>query len=252
MDTRVGGMGQTSGEETVLKVQGVHAGYGPIRILQGIDLEIRQGEVVGLLGANGAGKTTLARVVGGWCDIYEGTVEFNGLDMHAWAPYKRARHGLAHVLEGRHLIPNQTVIQNLELPLMWRGLDEAERRERIQRIFDMFPRLLERRLQYTGNLSGGEQQMVAVGRALLLEPKVLILDEPSSGLAPLIVQAIFKKIREFNEELNISILLIEQNVKLAVKIVDRAYVLQNGSIGAQGNITTLLSDERVRTMYMGI
>src|SRR5690606_15051722 len=105
MDTRDGGMEQASGEKAVLKVQGVHAGYGPIRILHGIDLEIRQGEVVSLLGANGAGKTTLARVVGGWCDIYEGAVEFNGLDMHAWAPYKRARHGLAHVLEGRHLIP---------------------------------------------------------------------------------------------------------------------------------------------------
>ncbi|MCC6622591.1 MAG: ABC transporter ATP-binding protein [Deltaproteobacteria bacterium] len=235
--------------EALLRVEGVRAGYGNIEALHGIDLEVRRGEIVCLIGANGAGKTSTLMTICGCVKARAGRVWFDGRDVTGVPSDKIVRLGLAQSPEGRKIFPRLTVAENLEMGAFIRK-DKAGIGKDIERVYGLFPILGERRAQAGGTLSGGEQQMLAVGRAMMSRPKLLLLDEPSLGLAPLIVLKIFEVIKTLNAE-GTTVLLVEQNARMALKTSHRGYVLETGSITMSDEAAKLLADPRVQAAYLG-
>jgi len=233
----------------VLEVRDLCAGYGVIQILRGVSLDVGRGEIVALLGSNGAGKSTLNNVLSRITPQTAGSVRFDGEDIHAANPARVVELGLIQVPEGRRIFPNLTVRENLELGSFRRG--RARRAHNLERVGTIFPRLAERWEQLAGSLSGGEQQMLAIGRGLMSEPKLLILDEPSLGLSPLLVETMFALIQRINEE-GLSILLVEQNVMQSLAIAHRGYVLENGAIALAGRASELLENPNLKRSYFGI
>ncbi|PIT76157.1 ABC transporter ATP-binding protein [Limnohabitans sp. B9-3] len=233
----------------LLTLEGLRAGYGAVEVLRGVDLHIAPGELVALLGSNGAGKTTLNSVVSGLVPAWSGRVLFDGQDLTG-AHYRRVvQAGLIQVPEGRKVFPNLSVLENLELGAFTRA--RARRVENLVRVFDTFPRLRERQAQLAGTMSGGEQQMLAIGRGLMAEPKLLILDEPSLGLSPLLVEEMFALIAQLRAG-GLAVLLVEQNVGQSLEIADRAYVMENGSIRFSGTSAELLASDTLRQAYLGV
>ncbi len=233
----------------LLTLEGLRAGYGAVEVLRGVDLHIAPGELVALLGSNGAGKTTLNSVVSGLVPTWSGRVLFDGQDLTG-AHYRRVvQAGLIQVPEGRKVFPNLSVLENLELGAFTRA--RARRAENLVRVFDTFPRLRERQSQLAGTMSGGEQQMLAIGRGLMAEPKLLILDEPSLGLSPLLVEEMFALIAQLRAG-GLAVLLVEQNVGQSLEIADRAYVMENGSIRFSGTSAELLASDTLRQAYLGV
>jgi branched-chain amino acid transport system ATP-binding protein len=235
--------------ETVLDLEGVHTFYGTIEALKGISLEVGEGEIVTLIGANGAGKSTTLRSINGLNHPRSGTIRFMGQDITRTPPHEIVKRGVSQSPEGRKLFPRMTVLENLEMGAFQRR-DHAEIRGDLERVFELFPRLAERKTQKAGTLSGGEQQMCAIGRAMMARPRLLMLDEPSMGLAPIFVQRIFETILEINKQ-GTPILLVEQNALMALDVADRGYVLQTGTIVLEGEAKALREDEGVRKTYLG-
>lgn len=233
----------------VIKLQDIETSYGEIRALKGISLEVQAGEIVTLIGSNGAGKTTTLRTISGQLKPRNGQVFFKDESIEKKPPHEIAALGIAHVPEGRKIFPRLTVEENLEMGA-FRIKDQNVIKKNMRKAFDLFPRLEERRKQKGGTLSGGEQQMLAMGRALMSEPSILLLDEPSMGLAPLLVDHIFKVIQELNDE-GMTILLVEQNALKALKIAHRGYVLQTGTVVLNGPGEELLNNELVKEAYLG-
>jgi branched-chain amino acid transport system ATP-binding protein len=233
----------------VLRLEGVEAGYGDVTAVRAVSLEVRAGEIVALIGANGSGKTTTLRAVSGLLPLRQGRVELDGRRIDGLGPAAIVAAGVAHVPEGRQLFPTMTVRENLELGART-AEGRARRPETLTRVFALFPRLAERQQQLAGTLSGGEQQMVAIGRALMARPRLLMLDEPSLGLAPVVVGTIFANLGAINRD-GLTILLVEQNVLRALRLSHRAYVLENGTITLAGPSPTLLADERIHRAYLG-
>lgn len=231
----------------MLTVQDLHVNYGAVHALNGVSLTVQDGEIVSLIGANGAGKTTTLRTITGLEKAASGSITFDGVDLRKTEPSKIIAHKLAHVPEGRHIFPTMTVEENLE---MGAYTDPTDQDKTMEEVYQRFPRLRERRRQLAGTLSGGEQQMLAVGRALMGKPKMILMDEPSMGLSPLLVKEIFDIIREVNAQ-GITILLVEQNARMALSISHRAYVLETGTISIQGDAKDLLNDPRVKKAYLG-
>jgi branched-chain amino acid transport system ATP-binding protein len=234
--------------ENVLEVRGLVAGYGRIEVLHGIDLSLARGELVAIVGANGAGKTTLLRAISGLIATSAGTVSLLGRDITADAPERRVREGLAQVLEGRQVFGPLSVQDNLRLGAY---AHRAGLGDRMEEMYALFPALKEKRHQPAGTLSGGQQQMLAMARALMSEPRVLLLDEPSMGLAPLLVRDIFNVIQRLNAR-GIPILLVEQNARAALTIAHEGYVLETGSVVLHAPAADLLQDERVKSAYLGL
>jgi branched-chain amino acid transport system ATP-binding protein len=233
----------------LLAVRGLHAFYGPLQILHGLDFTLDQGSVTCLLGANGAGKTTTLRALCGMIRV-TGTIEFDGVSIAGRTTEDIVRLGVAHVPEGRGTFSRMTVEENLHLGAMTRS-GRAAILEDIERVYRYFPRLSERRGQQAGTLSGGEQQMLAIGRALMLRPKLMLLDEPSFGLAPLLVEETFSILRTLNREEQVSLLLVEQNAALALELADQAYVLETGRLVLSGAARDISSDQNIRRAYLG-
>ena len=233
----------------MLKLNDIHTYYGNIRAVRGISIEVNAGEKVCMIGANGAGKSTTLMTISGVNAPIEGSIEFEGEDITSTSAEQRVTFGISQVPEGRLIFPDMTVLENLELGAYIRK-DTAEIRSDLDKIFGYFPVLGERRKQRGGSLSGGEQQMLAIGRSLMSNPRLLLLDEPSLGLAPLIVKQIFEIIEQINEE-GTTILLVEQNAQLALNVTDRGYVMETGEITIDGTSSDLLADERVRQAYLG-
>ncbi|MGM9628488.1 MAG: ABC transporter ATP-binding protein [Faecousia sp.] len=231
----------------MLEVKDLCVNYGAVHALNGISLTVNDGEIVSLIGANGAGKTTTLRTITGLEKAASGSIVFDGHDLMKTTPSKIISLKLAHVPEGRHIFPQMTVAENLE---MGAYADRTDMSKTMEDVYIRFPRLSERRRQLAGTLSGGEQQMLAVGRALMAKPKMILMDEPSMGLSPLLVKEIFDIIQEVNRQ-GITVLLVEQNAKMALSISDRAYVLETGTISIQGNAAELLNDPRVKKAYLG-
>jgi branched-chain amino acid transport system ATP-binding protein len=234
----------------LLAARGLDLAYGEAAVCRGLCFEIAEGEIVALLGANGAGKSTTLRAVAGVLVPRAGSIVFRGQDITRLPSHARNHLGIALVPEGRHVFPYLTVRENLELGGFQHRRDAAKVRGLIEKIFAMFPRLRERASQNAGTLSGGEQQMLVLGRAMMSEPQLLCLDEPSLGLAPMVVQDIFRTIRAINEA-GVSVLLVEQNARYALETASRGYVLQTGSIIVSGTCAMLRADERVREAYLG-
>lgn len=233
----------------LLRIENLHTYYGHIHALKGINLEVEEGEIVTLIGANGAGKSTTLRTISGLVRPREGQILFNGHLLNQIPAHKIVQIGVCHVPEGRRIFTTLTVMENLMMGAY--TLKDAEAlRENLQRVFDLFPRLAERKNQLGGTLSGGEQQMLTIGRALMSRPRLLLLDEPSLGLAPMLVKAIFETIREINAR-GTTILLVEQNARAALRIAHRAYVLETGQVVLSGPARELMQDERVRKAYLG-
>lgn len=233
----------------MLELKDIHTYYGNIRAVRGISIEVNAGEKVCMIGANGAGKSTTLMTISGVHTPVEGAIYFEGEDITTTSAEQRVSLGISQVPEGRLIFPDMTVLENLELGAYIRN-DTAGIRSDLNRIFDYFPVLAERRRQRGGSLSGGEQQMLAIGRALMSNPRLLLLDEPSLGLAPLIVKQIFEIIQQINEE-GTTILLVEQNAQIALNVTDRGYVMETGEITIAGTSVDLLADERVRQAYLG-
>ena len=233
----------------MLSVQGLYAQYGKIKILHDVSLEVKKGEIVSLIGANGAGKTTFLKVISGLVRATQGEVTFDGRRIENHLPEKISGYGISHVPEGRKVFAKSNVITNLEMGAFNRR-DQSEIKNDIEKYFQMFPVLAERRNQLAGTLSGGEQQMLVIARGLMARPKLLLLDEPSMGLAPFLVNEIFKTIKSLHQE-NISILLVEQNVKKALKITQRAYIMELGKIAYGGLSEHLLHSDEIRKTYLG-
>ena len=231
----------------MLEVKDLHVNYGAVHALNGISLHVDDGEIVSLIGANGAGKTTTLRTITGLEKAASGSVMFDGHDLRKAEPSKIITYKLAHVPEGRHIFPQMTVEENLE---MGAYADPAGMEETMKDVYKRFPRLEERRRQLAGTLSGGEQQMLAVGRALMSRPKVMMMDEPSLGLAPLVVREIFRIIEEVNKK-GVTILLIEQNANMALKTAHTGYVLETGRITMSGSGKELLTNESIKAAYLG-
>jgi len=234
----------------MLKLESVRISYGAIEAVKGVDLEVRAGEVVTIIGANGAGKSTLLKGVAGLEKVAGGRVLIDGKDCTDVPAHRRVGLGVALSPEGRGVFPDQTVRDNLLLGAYTKGTRDPQVEESLQREFKRFPRLKEREHQFAGTLSGGEQQMLAMARALMSRPRLLLLDEPSLGLAPLIIADIFRTIRSLRES-GLTILLVEQMANQALKVADRAYVLETGRITAQGSGRELLNDPKVRAAYLG-
>ena len=233
----------------LLSVENLRAGYGAVEVLRGVDIRISHGELIALLGSNGAGKTTLNAVMSGLLAPRSGRVVFDGEDLTGVHYRRIVQAGLIQVPEGRKVFPNLTVLENLELGAFTRARQRLS--ENIDRVFETFPRLRERMAQLAGTMSGGEQQMLAIGRGLMAEPKLLILDEPSLGLSPLLVEELFTLIAKLRTD-GLAILLVEQNVGQSLDIADRAYVMENGTIRFSGTATELLASDTLRQAYFGV
>ena len=233
----------------LLSVENLRAGYGAVEVLRGVDIRISHGELIALLGSNGAGKTTLNAVMSGLLAPRSGRVIFDGEDLTGVHYRRIVQAGLIQVPEGRKVFPNLTVLENLELGAFARARQRLS--ENIDRVFETFPRLRERMAQLAGTMSGGEQQMLAIGRGLMAEPKLLILDEPSLGLSPLLVEELFTLIAKLRTD-GLAILLVEQNVGQSLDIADRAYVMENGTIRFSGTATELLASDTLRQAYLGV
>jgi branched-chain amino acid transport system ATP-binding protein len=235
---------------TLLQIDSVQAYYGHVHALKGISLNIEAGKIVSLIGANGAGKTTTLRTISGLLRPREGNITFDGKRIDHMPPHEIVLAGLTHAPEGRQVFATLTVEENLSMGAYSLGRDSEAIEENRRRVYDLFPRLAERRNQLAGTLSGGEQQMLAIGRALMARPKLLMLDEPSLGLAPMLVKAIFETIQQINQQ-GVTILLVEQNARAALRLADSGYVLETGRIVLEGPSGDLLKDERVRKAYLG-
>jgi branched-chain amino acid transport system ATP-binding protein len=235
---------------TLLRVDGIEVGYGDLTAVSEVSLEVREGEAVALIGANGAGKTTTLRAVSGLLPLRRGRIEFQGRRLDGLGPAEIVARGIAHVPEGRQLFPTMTVRENLELGARTRAA-RAGRAEMLERVFELFPRLRERRGQLAGTLSGGEQQMCAIGRGLMARPRLLMLDEPSLGLAPVLVKAIFEDLGRINGQ-GITVLLVEQNVLRALHLAHRGYVLENGRMTLSGPRDELLASGHIKQAYLGL
>jgi branched-chain amino acid transport system ATP-binding protein len=235
--------------QPILKLDGVHTFYGTIQALKGISLEVHEGEVVTLIGANGAGKSTTLRSINGLNQPREGTITFQGKNITRRPPHDIVEMGISQSPEGRRLFPHMTVLENLEMGAFQRK-DRSGIREDLDRVYGLFPRLAERKGQRGGTLSGGEQQMCAIGRALMARPKLLMLDEPSMGLAPIFVEKIFEIIGEINQQ-GTTILLVEQNALMALDAAQRGYVLETGKVALTDEAKKLRANEQVRKTYLG-
>jgi branched-chain amino acid transport system ATP-binding protein len=233
---------------SLLEIRGLEVRYGGIRAVKGIDLVVAEGELVCMIGANGAGKSSTLRAVSGLIQSQPGQVKYDGRDLAGVRAHVRARSGLVMVPEGRGIFPQLTVAENLAMGAYARSGPEVEADR--DRMYTLFPRLRERRTQTGGTLSGGEQQMLAIGRALMSRPRLLLLDEPSMGLAPIVVQKIFEVVRDINKA-GVTVLLVEQNANLALQVASRAYVLESGLITLSGPAQDLASDPKVRAAYLG-
>lgn len=234
----------------LLNVENLHVSYGKIKAIKGISLAVNKGEIVTLVGANGAGKTTLLKTISGILAPAEGVITFEGSDLSKIKPFQRVIEGICQAPEGRGIFPGMTVRENLEIGKYGRANGKAEMSDDIEMVFGLFPRLLERQAQFGGTLSGGEQQMLSIGRALMSRPRLLLLDEPSMGLAPMFIAQIFDIIQKIKAQ-GMTILLVEQNAAKALSIADRAYVLETGTITKEGSGQTLLNDPAVRAAYLG-
>jgi branched-chain amino acid transport system ATP-binding protein len=234
----------------VLDLKAVDAGYGSFQALFGVSLEVKAGEAVGVIGPNGAGKTTLMRVISGLIRPRAGTITMQGTDVLATPPHRIVSLGIAHVPENRRLFPRLTVEENLKMGAFLREA-RARHDERLEFVFGLFPRLKERRHQLAGTMSGGEQQMCAIGRALMSDPKLLLLDEPSAGLAPVVVQQVFELVRRIRES-GLTVLIVEQNVQQVLHVVDKAYLLEAGMIRASGTSTEMLESDTIKQAYLGV
>ena len=233
----------------MLKIKDLHVSYGGIKALRGIDLEVPDGKIVTLIGANGAGKSTTLRTISGLVKAESGSVEYDGQELVGKPINKILEAGIAQVPEGRRVFPDMTVLENLKIGAYLRHDKDGIEKD-IQWVYELFPRLQERHWQLAGTLSGGEQQMLAVGRGLMSRPKMMMLDEPSLGLAPLVVQDIFSIIKEINRQ-GVTILLVEQNANMALKTADYAYVMETGIITKTGTGAELLADESIKEAYLG-
>jgi branched-chain amino acid transport system ATP-binding protein len=240
---------QKDGREKILELDNVHTYYGSIHAIKGISLEVYDGEIVTLIGANGAGKSTTLRTINGLNRPRQGTITFQGRDITSTPAHEIVKRGIAQSPEGRRLFPRMSVTENLEMGAFQRT-DRAAMREDMDRVFQLFPRLAERKHQKAGTMSGGEQQMLAMGRALMARPKLLLLDEPSMGLAPILVEKIFEIVKEINEQ-GTPILLVEQNALMALDTADRGYVLETGHVALQDDAKALRENEQVRKTYLG-
>jgi branched-chain amino acid transport system ATP-binding protein len=239
--------GATAGD-VMLRMEDVHTYYGHIHALQGITLEVHRGEVVTLIGSNGAGKTTTLKTISGLLHPRQGSVIFEGADISKTAAHQLVKLGIGHAPEGRRIFSRLTVLENLQMGAFTR--DQKGLGPDLDRVFHLFPRLKERVGQQGGTLSGGEQQMLAIGRALMSRPRLLLLDEPSLGLAPILIQQIFAIIKEISEQ-GTTVVLVEQNASQALRIANRGYVLQTGHVGLSGDSASLIEDEHVRKLYLG-
>ena len=233
----------------ILELEDVHTYYGSIQALKGVSIEVYDGEVVTLIGANGAGKSTTLRSINGLNHPREGRIRFQGRDITQEPPHDVVKMGISQSPEGRRLFPRMSVMENLEMGAFQRD-DKAGIKESLDRVFELFPRLQERRNQRAGTMSGGEQQMCAIGRALMAQPKLLLLDEPSMGLAPIFVERIFEIVVEINKQ-GTPILLVEQNALMALDVADRGYVMETGSIALADDAKSLAQNEQVRKTYLG-
>jgi branched-chain amino acid transport system ATP-binding protein len=234
----------------LLEVKDLKVAYGKIQAIKGISLNVKQGEIVTLVGANGAGKTTLLKTISGILKPSDGVINFEGKDIQSIAPHDRVIEGLCQAPEGRGIFPGMTVLENLEMGKYARKDWKNELKEDLDRIYILFPRLKERQSQFGGTLSGGEQQMLSIGRALMSRPRLLLLDEPSMGLAPMFIQQIFSIIREIQTQ-GVSILLVEQNAAQALSCANRAYILETGNIVKEGAGKDLLNDDAIKKAYLG-
>ncbi len=243
--TGVNGDGRTP----ILEISDIHTYYGSIHALKGVSLRVQQGEIVTLLGANGAGKSTTLRSINGLNRPRQGSIRFEGRDITTVPPHEIVKRGIAQSPEGRRLFPRMSVTENLEMGAFQRN-DKSEIRDDMEHVFELFPRLKERRSQRAGTMSGGEQQMCAIGRALMARPKLLLLDEPSLGLAPIFVERIFDIIKQINQE-GTSILLVEQNALMALEAASRGYVLETGRVVLADDAASLKTNEEVRKTYLG-
>lgn len=238
-------------QPTLLRLEGVETGYGPLSVLKGIDLEVSAGEIVALLGSNGSGKTTTINAISGVIPIWGGGITFEGCRVDGLHPSAIVKRRLVQCAEGRQLFPNLSVLDNLKLGSYARGLSGAVMRTEMNRIYDLFPVLRERQQQLAGTMSGGQQQMLAIGRALMASPLLLMMDEPSLGLAPLLVNQLFDLIVRINT-LGTTILLVEQNAVASLKIAHRAYILESGRVALTGAARDMINDPRVREVYLGL
>jgi branched-chain amino acid transport system ATP-binding protein len=234
----------------MLELKSIDAGYGTFQALFGVNLEVKAGEAVGVIGPNGAGKTTLLRVISGLIRPTKGTIAMEGADVVATAAHRIVSLGIAHVPENRRLFPRLTVEDNLRMGAF---MPEARAKfaDRLAVVFDLFPRMKERRHQLAGTLSGGEQQMCAIGRALMSDPKLLLLDEPSAGLAPVVVQQVFELVRRIRAG-GLTVLIVEQNVQQVLKVVDRAYLIEAGAIRSSGTSAEMMASDAIKQAYLGV
>jgi branched-chain amino acid transport system ATP-binding protein len=242
-------MSTRASDGPILELRDVHSFYGSIEALKGVSLDVREGEIVTLIGANGAGKSTTLRSINGLVTPRKGTIHFQGRDITRSSSHEIIKNGIAHSPEGRRLFPRMSVMENLEMGAFQRE-DRSGFKDDLDRVFHFFPRLAERRNQKAGTLSGGEQQMCAMGRALMARPKLLLLDEPSMGLAPIFVEKIFEIVREINQQ-GTPILLVEQNALMALDTADRGYVMETGKIALADDAKALRENEQVRKAYLG-
>jgi branched-chain amino acid transport system ATP-binding protein len=234
----------------MLKVDNIDVFYGDLQVLWDVSFEVRKKEILVLIGANGAGKSTTIKTLSSLLTPKKGTISFDGVRLDQLPPYEIIAHGIVHVPEGRRLFPEMSVEENLIMGSL-NGEAKRKRFDTMDRVYDLFPRLKERRKQMAGTLSGGEQQMAAIGRGLMSLPRIMMFDEPSLGLAPLLVQDIFNMIKRINDE-GVTVLLVEQNVRQTLKMCDRAYVLENGRIVLEGSGQELLENEQVKEAFLGI
>ena len=241
--------GNAEGDGALLRVEDIHTYYGSIEALKGISLEVHEGEIVTLIGANGAGKSTTLRSINGLNHPRQGSIHFRGRDITRDPPHDIVRRGISQSPEGRKLFPRMSVLENLEMGAFQRS-DRSELRGDLDRVYSLFPRLSERKQQRAGTLSGGEQQMVAIGRALMARPGMLLLDEPSMGLAPIFVERVFETIVEINQQ-GTTILLVEQNAMMALDVANRGYVLETGTVALSDDAKALRRNEQVRKSYLG-
>ncbi|MCA8089834.1 ABC transporter ATP-binding protein [Burkholderia anthina] len=233
----------------MLKIKGLQVNYGGIQAVKGVDMEVRQGELVTLIGANGAGKTTTMKAITGLKAYSAGDIEYDGKSIKGVPSHELLKRGLAMVPEGRGIFARMSIVENMQMGAYLRN-DKEQIKKDVDRMFGFFPRLKERASQLAGTLSGGEQQMLAMSRAILSKPKLLLLDEPSMGLSPIMVEKIFEVVREISKE-GITVLLVEQNARLALQAADRGYVMDSGTVTMEGDAKQMLDDPKVRAAYLG-